>query len=797
MRKRMLVAIVTFLAIVSAAACGPGPMSEEALATEMAATIYAERTGQVARETGTASAVGPVERAPPTAASTVASASTSTRPPTETPLPTDTPTPSGPPLAKDQTLRLSALSLDTIDPYSSSASGASQAIYELFVGLTRQDPETTDVGPGVALSWDVSGNGRVWTFRLRDDVPWVRYDGGEVELVRDREGEVRYVSASDFVAGLRHALDPDVNRYLREEYLIIEGARAYNEGEGPASEVGIRALDARTLEIRLHEPASYFDAFLGTYHLVALPEWQIEVYGEEWTDPAHFQSYGPYALAAWQPESSLALVANPYWPGSESIPSPTLQEITWREMPRDAAAATFRAGLLDVIALSQEDALKMVDHPQSRLVPRDCTYVYGFNTQKPPFDDPRVRLAFSLAVDREALVGDMYAGLYEPARWFSRPGLRGAPTLDDEPDLGVGYAPEEARALLDEAVPDRADLPSITLLLPDSADYREVGTAVAGMWATVLDVQVEVETAEWGDYFGRMEDDPPQIWRSGWCVLSYSDVHAFLEGAFVPDRGFGEWTGWSSEEFQGLLDAAASSTDLAERVELYAAAERLLVSEEAVVVPLYWHSEAQLTQPRVQRTYSRVRDVEALEKWAILASSAPTPTPLPTRTRRPTSTPGPTATPTPTATPRPTHTPLPTNTPVPTRTPRATPRSSVANVVAVLPDVPCKPWGDTGCIWEYNVELRETNGVGATVQRVGRRFIDTGGASWTVGTEEYMDKTIAIPAYGTAEYSSWVRTKPGDAPHLANGTAILTFTGVDANGNAFTAQVSAKLLPRQ
>ena len=134
---------------------------------------------------------------------------------------------------------------------------------------------------------------------------------------------------------------------------------------------------------------------------------------------------------------------------------------------------------------------------------------------------------------------------------------------------------------------------------------------------------------------------------------------------------------------------------------------------------------------------------------------------------------------------------------MPTHTPRPTPRSTVANVVAVLGDLPCKPWGDTGCTWEHNVELRETNGVSATVERIGRRYVDTGGTTWVVGEEEYFSKTIAVPAYGTAAYSSRVRTKPEDEPNLENGTAILTFKGVDANGNAFTAQVSVKLLPRQ
>jgi hypothetical protein len=173
----------------------------------------------------------------------------------------------------------------------------------------------------------------------------------------------------------------------------------------------------------------------------------------------------------------------------------------------------------------------------------------------------------------------------------------------------------------------------------------------------------------------------------------------------------------------------------------------------------------------------------------------PTQTATPTYTLTPTYTPTATATRTPTHTPTPTitltatHTPTPTETPVPTETP-----SGPAAIEASIPDpIPCSPWGEDGCKWTYAVKFNETNGVAATIERIGQRYRDTGGTVWVVGADEWFDRVIKIRPRGSGVYSTWVRTKHGDPPDLRGGRVTISWSGQDAKGNHFSGSISATL----
>lgn len=550
--------------------------------------------------------------------------------PTATPTSTHTPTPPPTPtralsLAASQVLHLSACcsgsDFYTLEP-SQTWDSEAQIVSEAFVGLTRQNEETSEVEAGMATSWEVSANGLVWTFHLRTDVPWVRYDpdAERVAKVTDKSGQVRYVTAYDFEYGIRRAVSPETEWGSEPLLDLIEGAQDFYDGSGSADNLGVKALDDSTLEIRLTRPAGYFDVIANMWSMLALPEWLIEAKGEDWTETGNFQGYGPYVLKGWMHNSHLTLVKNPYWPGTESIPQPTIEEITWILMDNDEALEQYLAGGLDSIVVSgdtlttaQADSHLAV---QLTVQPNACTYYYGFNAQKPPFDDPRVRLAFSLAVDRQSLVDDVLQSSQEPARWVSRPGLRAAPTVEDYPDLGVAYKPDEARALLDEAYPDRSKMPPVTLALPEFESHQNIANAIQEMWSETLGVEVELKPMKWSDYWDLLEEDAPSIFQVGWCAY-YADAHGFLGDLFSSEATYPNHTNWSSSEFDNLIDQAADSTDTTERTELYAQAEDILVSQDAAIIPLYWYTGSTMTQPYIYRTYSQI-EIERLEKWAVL-----------------------------------------------------------------------------------------------------------------------------------------------------------------------------------
>ena len=575
------------------------------------------------------------EIAVPLVATWKAEAPASTARPTRTPSPspeaasTSTPVPTRGNLASAQKLNLavccSGTDFSTIDPAEVWGGPAAQIVTEAFVGLTRQNEETSKVEPGMAASWNISADKLVWTFELQSDVPWVRYNPAtdRVEEVTDEDGQVRYVTAQDFEYGIKRVLDPEIALGSENVLYPIEGAEDFNAGDGPASAVGVTALDDSTLEVRLVEPAGYLDVIASNWTMVAQPEWQIEAQGDEWTETDNFESYGPYALKEWVHDSHLTLVKNPHWPGAESIPQPTVEEITWTLMD-DAGAlmAGYQAGDFDVITLP-DDVLAVAQadpelEAQLTVQPNLCTYYYGFNTEKPPFDDPDVRRAFSLAVDRQALIDDVLQGNQRPARWFSPPGLRGVPTADGNPTLGVAHEPDEARKLLDEAFPDRSQMPPVTLGFNAFGQHEDIAEAVRAMWEDTLGVEVELApTDSFGDYLTLLNTDAPQIWRLGWCQY-YADAHCFLSDVFQSDSDYANYTNWSSNAFDALVEQAAVSTDTAQRAEWYAQAEDVLVRQEAAIISLYWYADSALTQPYIQRTYSQIHGIERFEKWAVV-----------------------------------------------------------------------------------------------------------------------------------------------------------------------------------
>jgi oligopeptide transport system substrate-binding protein len=389
--------------------------------------------------------------------------------------------------------------------------------------------------------------------------------------------------------------------------------------------VGVDALDDVTLEIRLREPAGYFDVVATSLASVAQPRWQIEAYDEEWTATGNFQGYGPYVLKEWVHGSHLTLVKNPHWPGTESIPRPTIEEITWTLMDdADALLAAYRAGDFDAIQVPPEnlDAVRADSHLQEHLVvqPEPFIYYYGFNTVETPFDDPRVRRAFSLAVDRQALVGEVVPGNHRPARWFSPPGPRAVPTAEEYPSLGIAYDPDEAIELLDSVYPNRAQMPSILLASTSYGIRSEIAETVRMMWKETLEVDVDLELFDdFGDYMDRLDEDTPQLWGMG-QYPEQADAHYFLDEMFHSGADV-QYTHWSNDVFDALVDQAARSTDTEARMGWYAEAEDILVNQDAVVIPLYWHAESVLTQPYIYRTYSQIGTfgrIERFETWAVL-----------------------------------------------------------------------------------------------------------------------------------------------------------------------------------
>ena len=577
-------------------------------------------------------ACGPTAAPAPTAEPTQAAAPEATTAteaqPTAEPTAVSEPTAVAEPAArKSITVQQGANDPHSIDPQQAIDARDMTLTSHLFPSVTIQDPETNDIEPGMATEWEISDDGLTYTFHLLENVPWVRYnpDTGAVEEVTDESGNVRYVTAADFVYGFQRALDPATTSpaaYILAPY--IQGGVEFNAGTGSADDLGLRAADDYTFEVTSPEKVGFA---LGIYSIInarATPQWAVEDSAEVWTEPENIATYGPYALQAWEHEASMTFVKNPFWPGSEGIRQPPIDEIVFRFIDEAVGLRDYEAGTLSVTTVPSDQIARLQSDAtlgqQLKIVPGQCTQAWGFNATTPPFDNVHIRRAFNYAVDRETLVRDVLGGGEIPAAFFTPPSITLAPAGTDAVAQGVVFdaakAQEELQlGLTDMGLASAADLPAITVEFGTSPVLSAVAQALQAMWQQTLGVQVELSQIDNTVYWSKQEQDPGQIFRAGWCP-DYNDTNNYLSDVYRSDSiyNYGKWT---HPDYDPLVDEARVETDLATRLDLYTQAEILLNVDDAGTMSLYYPVVAQLTQPNVERTHS-INGAQAFWDWDVV-----------------------------------------------------------------------------------------------------------------------------------------------------------------------------------
>lgn len=553
-----------------------------------------------------------------------------------------TPTAAPPPLADNRKvlrLNMGLGDIPTIDPATATDSPSIQIIEELTIGLTRQDATTAAVSPGMATDWKVSDDGLTYTFNLRTDVPWVKWDNAKGEVVKvqtcpDANGKTadRMVTAKDFEYGILRTLAPaTASDYAYVLAFAIDNADKYNTGEiTDTAKVGVKAIDDKTLEIKFKEPAVFNTNIAGMWVAHAQPAWLIEgddctqAKGDRWTETGANQSYGPFALREWVHDSTISLVKNPFLPSIPSVPQPKIDEVTWNMLDTSPAFSGFEAGNLDSasVPLSEMDRVK-ADPAYKDLVENVATLgteFYAFNTKVAPTDDVRVRQALSLAIDRQSLVNNVNKGSGEVAQWFCRPGATGCPTLDKFPDLGVKYDPAKAKELLDAYLKEKgltADKLNLTLMFNTSESHKKRAEAIQQMWKDNLGLNVNLSSQETKVYYTTRSapDAKENIYRMSW-VQDYPDANNFLKEVFSKGGYDANVVKWQSDAYDKLVADAAKETDPAKRIQLYADADKMLVADQAVIAPLYWYASPSVTQKNIVHPKS-ITGYDYYEFWDI------------------------------------------------------------------------------------------------------------------------------------------------------------------------------------
>jgi oligopeptide transport system substrate-binding protein len=249
--------------------------------------------------------------------------------------------------------------IPTLDPSEARDVPSVSVITELFPELGRLHEVDVVVQPGMA-TWEVSEDGLVYTFSILENVSWVQYnaDSGEVEQVLDDDGNVRYVTASDFVLGFQRTLDPIVaSDYSFVLAPWVVGGDAWTNSDPELGEeeraellagLQVVALDDSTLQLTVPRASAVVESIISMWITAAQPGWLIDEVGGFWIEPENMQSYGPYALKDWVHDESLTMIANPFWEGTDSIPAPRIDEVVFQFLDNDPQLASFEAGDLDV-----------------------------------------------------------------------------------------------------------------------------------------------------------------------------------------------------------------------------------------------------------------------------------------------------------------------------------------------------------------------------------------------------------------------------------------------------------------
>jgi oligopeptide transport system substrate-binding protein len=534
--------------------------------------------------------------------------------------------PAAPAQGKAITIQMGANDPRSIDPQRAIDTRDWQLLDLLFSSLAVLDVETNELMPGMAESWDISPDGKVYTFHLLKQVPWVRYNAktGAVEQAQDDGGKPRYVTANDFVYGYLRALDPQTGSpaaYMLAPY--IAGAAEFNGGKGSRDKVAVKAVDDYTFQITAPDKVGFALAIYSIINARATPEWAIKKSGDAWTEPENINSYGPFALKGWAHESSQTFVKNPFWSGSKGIRQPGLDQITFRFIDEAVGLREYEAGTIDVTTVPGDQIERIrVDSKLSaefKVVPGSCSGAFGFHTKKPPFDNVHIRRAFNYAVDRESLVKDVLAGGQIPARFFTPPSITAAPSGTDIGDLGIKFDPDKAKQELDLGLKELGlssvdQLPPISMEFGTGQEASAVSQALQAMWQDTLGAKVELTQIDNTVYWSKQEKDAGQIFRAGWCP-DYNDANNYLRDVYRSDSIY-NYGKWKNDTYDSLVDKARVETDPATRLKLYTQAEQILSVEDAGTMVLFFPVRAELTKSNIKRTYS-LTALEHFWDWDI------------------------------------------------------------------------------------------------------------------------------------------------------------------------------------
>lgn len=485
----------------------------------------------------------------------------------------------------------------SLDPALNTAVNSGWILDHMYEGLYTRDQDG-DIVLGIAEDVEVSEDGTVYTFQIKEDAKWS--DGSDV-------------TAEDFKFSYERVLNPETGSRFAYYLFVIKNAEAYNNGEAEVEDLGIEVLDDKTLELTLEAPTAFLDSLMTIWTFYPVKKDIVEN-NENWTsNPENFVTNGAFYMTEWEHDNKIVLAKNDEYYDEKNI---TLTQITF-EMVDDATTAyqLFQTGDLDFISSIPTDQLAASKESDEYVeFPYYSTSMYIFNVEEEPFTNQKVRQAFAMAIDRQSLADNVSQIGETPAFAMVPPG---ADTPDgDFREIGGDYFEEdygEAKALLEEAMDEEgwSELPDVTLMYSTSDGNKRSAEAVQEMLKQNLDINIKLANQEWNTYLDTLGRGDYQMGRMAWTGL-YIDPAVNLEyylGSSTNNR-----TNWMNNEFDQLLREAQVEQDEEKRFELLHEAEEILMTD-LPFMPLNFLTKNYMTSESIEGVVF-YENRSPLFKWA-------------------------------------------------------------------------------------------------------------------------------------------------------------------------------------
>ena len=479
---------------------------------------------------------------------------------------------------------------DGIDPTVTNNSFAMYVLCNCFEGLVTYDASGSIV-PALAESWDISEDGTVYTFHLRDGLKWS--DGTPL-------------TAGDFVYSIQRVLTPATTaQYYSMMSDYIKGAKEFYEGTATAEELGAKALDDKTLEITLIQPTSFFIDLVSMWCYFPVQEATITANGDRWTASA--DSYicnGPFKMEQINLGEGYVLVKNENYWDAENV---TLEKLTFRFILDSATALTaYEAGDVDGIrSIPSADYARLVAaNAGVNVVPNYGTVYYNINCAKAPYDNPLVRKALNLAIDRKTIIENVVQLDATPAYSFLAPGYgvdgkditesRGSFELSETANVEAAQA-----ALAEAGYPNGEGFPTLQLSYYSNDTVKKVVEAMAEMFKTNLNINVEISSNDWAIFYASVQAGDYEVAAMGWSADYLNPM------SFLPLFKTGDSTNtafYSNADYDDLVNQVMLETDSAAAAELTLKADEL-VSNDYACIPLYYKANNYLMKDHISGVY--------------------------------------------------------------------------------------------------------------------------------------------------------------------------------------------------